>query len=148
MENKNAIELIKIKGHIISSSILPQIFDEIVDAGGEFEIVEFTIKKTDIDKSIAKIKISADSYEVLDKILTNLQKLGVVPAKVEETFIFTHSKICKNYINGYCDKCCGCTNPDGFCQFQEYNPCPMYGICLIEIINKILNGKIKGRKIA
>ncbi|GAH12482.1 unnamed protein product, partial [marine sediment metagenome] len=38
MENKNAIELIEIKGHIIDSLILPQIFDEIVEAGGEFEV--------------------------------------------------------------------------------------------------------------
>ncbi|MGB3345849.1 MAG: TIGR00300 family protein [Candidatus Humimicrobiia bacterium] len=83
MENKNAIELIEIKGHIIDSLILPQIFDEIVEAGGEFEVVEFVIGKTNIDESLAKIKISAISHEVLDIILYRLQRLGVVPVKVK-----------------------------------------------------------------
>jgi len=84
MENKNAIELIEIKGHIIDSLILPQIFDEIVEAGGEFEVVEFVIGKTNIDESLAKIKISAISHEVLDIILYRLQRLGVVPVKVKD----------------------------------------------------------------
>ena len=84
MDNKNAIELIEIKGHIIDSLILPQIFDEIVEAGGEFEVVEFLIGKTNIDESLAKIKISAISHEVLDMILYKLQRLGVVPVKVKD----------------------------------------------------------------
>jgi len=62
MENKNAIELIEIKGHIIDSLILPKIFYEIVEAGGEFEVLQFEIGKTNIDESIAKIKISASSH--------------------------------------------------------------------------------------
>ena len=92
MENKNAIELIEIKGHIIDSLILPQIFDEIVEAGGEFEVAEFEIGKTNIDESIAKIKISAASHEILDIILYRLQRLGVVPIKVKNVSIDTATK--------------------------------------------------------
>lgn len=61
MENKSAIELIEIKGHIIDSLILPQIFDEIVEAGGEFEVVEFVIGKTNI---ATKIRISGSWIDV------------------------------------------------------------------------------------
>lgn len=84
MEKKNAIELVNIKGHIIDSLILPKIFDEIVETGGEFEVMEFEIGKTNIDESVAKIKISAASHEILDIILYRLQRLGVVPVKVKD----------------------------------------------------------------
>lgn len=92
MENKNAIELVNIKGHIIDSLILPQIFDEIVEAGGEFEVMVFEIGKTNIDESVAKIKISAASHEILDIILCRLQRLGVVPIKVKNVSIDTAIK--------------------------------------------------------
>ncbi|HDL15774.1 MAG TPA: TIGR00300 family protein, partial [Euryarchaeota archaeon] len=79
-----AVKEIELEGHIIDSLILPKAFDAIMDAGGDFDVLEFQIGKHKSDTSYARILIKADSREQLDYILSELLKIGAKIPEVEE----------------------------------------------------------------
>ncbi|GCC11779.1 hypothetical protein IPdc08_01839 [archaeon] len=79
-----AVKEIELEGHIIDSLILPKAFDVIMDAGGDFDVLEFQIGKHKSDISHARILIKADSREQLDYILSELLKIGAKIPEVEE----------------------------------------------------------------
>ncbi len=79
-----AVKEIELEGHIIDSLVLPKAFDVIMDAGGDFDVLEFQIGKHKSDISHARILIKADSREQLDYILSELLKIGAkIPEVVE-----------------------------------------------------------------
>ncbi|MBL8139969.1 MAG: TIGR00300 family protein, partial [Acidobacteria bacterium] len=47
-------ELITVEGHIIDSDILRRVFNRIVEDGGEFEVVEFSVGKSNDAPSFAR----------------------------------------------------------------------------------------------
>ncbi len=75
------VKEIDLKGHIIDSFILPQVFDTIMDLGGEFEVLEFEIGKKKDEPSFTRILVKGKDIEQLDNILGELHKLG---AKIPE----------------------------------------------------------------
>lgn len=79
-----AVKEIELEGHIIDSLVLPKAFDVIMDAGGDFDVLEFQIGKHKSDISHARILIKADSRERLDYILSELLKIGAKIPEVEE----------------------------------------------------------------
>ncbi len=79
-----AVKEIELEGHIIDSLVLPKAFDVIMDAGGDFDVLEFQIGKHKSDISHARILIKADSREQLDYILSELLKIGAKIPEVEE----------------------------------------------------------------
>ncbi len=79
-----AVKEIELEGHIIDSLILPKAFDAIMDAGGDFDVIDFQIGKHKSDTSYARILIKADSREQLDYILSELLKIGAKIPEVEE----------------------------------------------------------------
>ncbi len=68
-------ETIEVTGHIVDSLLLAKILDTILDAGCDYEIVEVTIGKTNLDASRATIAVSGDD-EVLGPLLDDLQVHG------------------------------------------------------------------------
>lgn len=71
-----ASRVIDLEGHIIDSGIMTNIFDKIMDMGGNFEILEFNIGKKKTDTSYAKLKVCADNEHSLLLILSDLYRLG------------------------------------------------------------------------
>ncbi|MBL8142207.1 MAG: TIGR00300 family protein [Acidobacteria bacterium] len=69
-------ELITVEGHIIDSDILRRVFNRIVEDGGEFEVVEFTVGKSNDAPSFARIEVAAPDPATLDTILEGLSYLG------------------------------------------------------------------------
>ena len=65
---------IELSGHIIDSLTLPKTMDIIMDNGGDFDILEFEIGKRKSDTSKAKIMVSAESPDVLNSILDELNR--------------------------------------------------------------------------
>ncbi len=73
MQSSREIEL---EGHIIDSGIMTRVFDQIMDMGGNFEILEFNVGKKKTDPSYARLRICADNERTLSLILTELHRLG------------------------------------------------------------------------
>jgi lysine-ketoglutarate reductase/saccharopine dehydrogenase-like protein (TIGR00300 family) len=75
---------IELKGHIIDSGIMTQLFDRVMDMGGNFEILDFDIGKRKTDPSYARLRIAASNREKLHAILSELHRLGARPLEVKD----------------------------------------------------------------
>jgi lysine-ketoglutarate reductase/saccharopine dehydrogenase-like protein (TIGR00300 family) len=71
-----ATETIEVRGHIVDSLILAKILDAIVESGADYELVDVSIGKTNLDPSHASILVRADDQSVLDALLDDLQVHG------------------------------------------------------------------------
>jgi len=75
---------IELSGHIIDSGIMTQLFDIVMDMGGNFEILLFDIGKEKTDPSYARLRITAANREKLRTILSELHRLGARPLEVKD----------------------------------------------------------------
>jgi lysine-ketoglutarate reductase/saccharopine dehydrogenase-like protein (TIGR00300 family) len=71
-------ETVTLQGHIIDSLILAKILDTILQIGGTFDIIEMKVGSTREDSSFTKIKVQADSTQLLDEILQAIQPHGAI----------------------------------------------------------------------
>lgn len=67
---------IELEGHIIDSGIMTQLFDKVMDMGGNFEILVFDVGKKKTDPSYARLKIVAQDKVRLRSILSELHRFG------------------------------------------------------------------------
>src|SRR6478609_9144388 len=74
-------EIIELRGHIIDSYALPQIMDEVMDRGGEFDI---QVGRRKNEPSYARIQISAPNRELLELLLNRAQRIGALPEEIEQ----------------------------------------------------------------
>lgn len=72
-------EDVEVEGHIIDSLILPKILDNIMLAGGNFEIKRVTIGQTRKDPSYALLGVQAPTQERLQEILKSIADHGATP---------------------------------------------------------------------
>ncbi len=68
--------VIELRGHIIDSLTFPKVLDEILDHGADYETEEISIGRTRRDASRARIRVTAPSEEVLDRVLAHVRRLG------------------------------------------------------------------------
>jgi len=73
---------IELQGHIIDSGIMTQLFDRVMDMGGNFEILTFDIGKKKTDPSYARLRIVAPDRKKLESILSELHRIGARPLEV------------------------------------------------------------------
>jgi lysine-ketoglutarate reductase/saccharopine dehydrogenase-like protein (TIGR00300 family) len=78
---------IELSGHIIDSGIMTQLFDRVMDMGGNFEILVFDIGKRKTDPSYARLRIAAANREQLGFILSELHRLGARPPDVRDVHL-------------------------------------------------------------
>jgi lysine-ketoglutarate reductase/saccharopine dehydrogenase-like protein (TIGR00300 family) len=72
------------RGHLVDSGLMSRIFDTIIRDGGAFEVLEFTIGRTNEDPSAARFEVGAPSAAVLEHLVEQLHELGCVrPAHPE-----------------------------------------------------------------
>ncbi len=89
---KEFYKIVELKGHIIESLILPKIFDEILDRGGDYVSEEIRIGKTKKDMSYARIRVTAPEENLLNNILDRLHELGATSKEDEEVILKTARK--------------------------------------------------------
>ncbi len=70
-------EDVRIEGHLIDSLMLPQVWDDIKDLEGEFEVLSIEIGRTQNDKSVAVMRVFGRDREHLDTILATITEHGV-----------------------------------------------------------------------
>jgi lysine-ketoglutarate reductase/saccharopine dehydrogenase-like protein (TIGR00300 family) len=78
---------IELSGHIIDSGIMTQLFDKVMDMGGNFEILVFDIGKKKTDPSYARLRVAAANREQLGFILSELHRLGARPLEVRDVHL-------------------------------------------------------------
>jgi lysine-ketoglutarate reductase/saccharopine dehydrogenase-like protein (TIGR00300 family) len=78
---------IELSGHIIDSGIMTQLFDKVMDMGGNFEILVFDIGKKKTDPSYARLRVAAANREKLGFILSELHRLGARPLEVRDVHL-------------------------------------------------------------
>jgi lysine-ketoglutarate reductase/saccharopine dehydrogenase-like protein (TIGR00300 family) len=67
------------RGHLIDSKILNAIFDKIIERGGAFEVLDFSIGRTNDDFSRISLKVSAPAAPALYRLVEDLMQLGCTP---------------------------------------------------------------------
>jgi lysine-ketoglutarate reductase/saccharopine dehydrogenase-like protein (TIGR00300 family) len=67
---------VTLEGHLIDSDILRRVFARVVEEGGEFEVLEFRVGRTNLEPSFTRIAVKAPEPEMLDRILEGLSYLG------------------------------------------------------------------------
>jgi lysine-ketoglutarate reductase/saccharopine dehydrogenase-like protein (TIGR00300 family) len=68
--------IVELRGHIIDSLTFPKVLDEILEYGAEYETEKITIGKTRKDTSYARVRVTAHAEEVLDKVMSQIGRLG------------------------------------------------------------------------
>jgi len=71
-----ASEVVEVSGHIIDSLILAKVLDVILDAGGDYRILDVEIGRTSVDASRARIEVVALDDDTLALLLAELQIHG------------------------------------------------------------------------
>lgn len=79
-------ETVVLEGHIIDSDILRRVFARVVEGGGEFEVLEFRVGKTNEETSTARIAVTASDPHSLDSILESLTYLGATSHVADAKF--------------------------------------------------------------
>ena len=87
-------EEIEVRGHLIDSSILTKIFDNIMDLKGEFEVEEIDIGKKKKDQSYARLLIKGKDQNHLDTILKLVYRQGAVSKFQKEITLKKSPKNC------------------------------------------------------
>lgn len=75
---------VKLSGHIIDSLILPKALDLIMDMGGDFKILEFSVGKLKGDISDARILVEAENKTLLGEILDELSEIGALVIEIKD----------------------------------------------------------------
>ncbi len=77
-------QVIELEGHIIDSMILPQIMDEVMDRGGDFDVQEIRVGRRKTEPSYARLEIRAKSPELLDRLVQHALRVGATIPSVEQ----------------------------------------------------------------
>jgi lysine-ketoglutarate reductase/saccharopine dehydrogenase-like protein (TIGR00300 family) len=77
-------EIVTLEGHIIESFALPQVLDTIIEAGGDYEIVDLRIGAKHDERSLARIRVSTATQDELTLLIDRLSQQGAVPETVED----------------------------------------------------------------
>jgi lysine-ketoglutarate reductase/saccharopine dehydrogenase-like protein (TIGR00300 family) len=70
-------EIVEIRGHLIDTAALSKVLNDIDEYGGDYVVDQFDIGHGSADPSYARINVSADQEETLQRILMRLQIHGV-----------------------------------------------------------------------
>src|SRR5919109_825833 len=74
------------EGHLIDSDVLRKAFNRVVEEGGDFEVLEFRVGKSNDAPSFTRMAVSAPDAETLDRILEGLRYLGAATEVADARF--------------------------------------------------------------
>lgn len=76
MEHSKTVEL---RGHLIDQGVFARIMDDVLEYSGAYSIDRFDVGRHHTDESYAQLTISADTPELLERIIMRLQTHGANP---------------------------------------------------------------------
>jgi lysine-ketoglutarate reductase/saccharopine dehydrogenase-like protein (TIGR00300 family) len=77
-------EDVVVEGHLIDSQIVSKMMDDIIELGGEFEMLSFVVGRTNDDASRAVVRVIATDQPTLDTIMTAVLEHGAVPVDLSD----------------------------------------------------------------
>src|SRR4029434_209875 len=72
-------EVVEAEGHLIDSHIMENIFDQVVEHHGRFEVEQFRIGLTTSAPSYLRLKVETGDAGALSRLLNSLLELGCAP---------------------------------------------------------------------
>jgi lysine-ketoglutarate reductase/saccharopine dehydrogenase-like protein (TIGR00300 family) len=78
------IREVELQGHIIDSLTLTRVLDKIMDLDGEFDILTFKIGEHKSDPSYVRLAVKGRDEAHLDRIMSDLHRLGAQVPEIEE----------------------------------------------------------------
>ena len=75
------------EGHLIDSNILNGIFDKVIERGGAFEVLNFSIGRTNDEFSRISLKVSAPTAAGLQRLVEDLMQLGCNPVQEKDAIV-------------------------------------------------------------
>ena len=72
-------EIVEADGHLIDSHLLTSVFDKVIERGARFEVLEFSIGRTNDEFSHLRLRVTTDTHERLLELLAELMPLGCHP---------------------------------------------------------------------
>src|SRR5947199_8863166 len=72
-------EVVEPQGHLIDSHIMQRIFDTVVEFGGNFEVEQSSIGRTNSEASSLRLRVTAPSGDAMEHMMTQLLGLGCAP---------------------------------------------------------------------
>ncbi|MEO6711837.1 MAG: TIGR00300 family protein [Mycobacteriales bacterium] len=70
-------ESVEITGHLMDTGTLARVLDDVLEYGGDYVIERLDVGRTHTDQSYARILVSTEDEEVLQRLLMRLQTHGV-----------------------------------------------------------------------
>ncbi len=75
--------VIRMEGHLLDAGLINQALDVVVEGGGSFQVLNFRLGEQRQSTSMAEVRVSAPSHEVMETIMTQLIDLGALPPPQE-----------------------------------------------------------------
>jgi lysine-ketoglutarate reductase/saccharopine dehydrogenase-like protein (TIGR00300 family) len=72
-------EIVEADGHLIDSRLLAAVFDKVIERGARYEVLQFSIGRTNEEFSHLELRVSTDTAEGLRELLEELMPLGCHP---------------------------------------------------------------------
>jgi len=82
--SEGVTEIVEAEGHLVDSQILNHVFDKVIERDGQFEVVSFSLGRTNNDFSKLELKVTAKNEAALQVLLQDLMSLGCYPRKTSE----------------------------------------------------------------
>jgi lysine-ketoglutarate reductase/saccharopine dehydrogenase-like protein (TIGR00300 family) len=76
--------VVELEGHIIDSGMMQAAFGIVMDHGGSFDVEEFDIGRRKDEESYARLLVTADSEDELQRIVHDLHQQGANPADPDD----------------------------------------------------------------
>ncbi|MFN5304665.1 MAG: TIGR00300 family protein [Pseudanabaena sp.] len=70
--------IVELTGHLLDSGIINRALDLVTDNGGSFQVLEFNLGEQRQSTSLARIRISAPSHDLMETIMGELIEIGAV----------------------------------------------------------------------
>ncbi|MGB3614885.1 MAG: TIGR00300 family protein [Elainellaceae cyanobacterium] len=71
---------VRLQGHLLDSGLINRALDYVITGGGSFKVIDFSLGNERQDTSVANIKISAPSHQVMEEIMSQLIDMGAIAA--------------------------------------------------------------------
>jgi len=79
-----ASEVVEASGHLIDSGLLNGIFDTVIRHNASFEVMRFTIGKSNDEPSLLRMRVTADTEDAVRTVVENLVPLGCLVASKQD----------------------------------------------------------------
>ncbi|MFN0109586.1 MAG: TIGR00300 family protein [Blastocatellia bacterium] len=77
-------EIVEAEGHLVDSQILSKVMDRVIECGAVYEVLNFSLGRTNDEFSKLQLRVIAPSEDILNKTLEELIELGCYQKQVHD----------------------------------------------------------------